>query len=118
MPNDRLSKKLLLGEVSGLRPPGRPRSRFNDVTLHDCQYCRISRPYRDAQDRLLWIAKTCPARTYLIKSWKALLLLSFISIVQASPSQLHNRTLLVCILEWQYLLLPTNTAYATDVCCF
>ncbi len=25
--------------------------------------CRISRPYRDAQDRLLWRDKTCPART-------------------------------------------------------
>ncbi len=24
---------------------------------------RIGRPYRDAQDRLLWKDKTCPART-------------------------------------------------------
>ncbi len=31
MPNDRLPKKLLFGEVKGLRPPGRPRSSFNDV---------------------------------------------------------------------------------------
>jgi len=63
MPNDRLPKKLLFGEVKVLRPPGRPRSSFNDVALHDCQNCRISRPYRDAQDRLLWRDKTCPART-------------------------------------------------------
>ncbi len=63
MPNDRLPKKLLFGEVKGLRPPGRPRSSFNDVAFRDCQICRIGRPYRDAQDRLLWRDKTCPART-------------------------------------------------------
>ena len=63
MPNDRLPKKLLFGQVKGLRPPGRPRSSFNDVALHDCQTRRIGRPYRDAQDRLLWKDKTCPART-------------------------------------------------------
>ena len=63
MPHDRLPKKLLFGEVKGLRPPGRPRPSFNDVALRDCQNCRISRPYRDAQDRLLWRDKTCPART-------------------------------------------------------
>ncbi len=57
------SDKLLFGEVKGLRPPGRPRSSFNDVALRDCQNCRIGRPYRDAQDRLLWKDKTCPART-------------------------------------------------------
>ena len=61
--HDRLPKKLLFGEVKGLRPPGRPRSSFNDVALRDCQNCRISRPYRDAQDRLLWRDKTRPART-------------------------------------------------------
>jgi len=63
MPNDRLPKKRLFGEVKGLCPPGRPRSSFNDVALRDCQNCRISSPYRDAQDRLLWRDKTCPART-------------------------------------------------------
>jgi len=62
MPNDRLPKKLLFGEVKVLRPPGRPRSSFNDVALRDCQNCRISRAYRDTQDRLLWRDKTCPAR--------------------------------------------------------
>jgi hypothetical protein len=30
---------------------------------HDCQARRIGKPYRDAQDRLLWKDKTCPART-------------------------------------------------------
>jgi len=63
MPNDRLPKKLLFGQVKGLRPPGRPRSSFNDVALQDCQARGVSRPYRDAQDRLLWKDKTCPART-------------------------------------------------------
>ena len=64
-------RSFLFGEVKGLRPPGRPRSSFNDVALRDCPNCRISRPYRDAQDRLLWRDKTCPARTCLIMSWKA-----------------------------------------------
>ena len=59
----RLPKKLLFGEVKGLRPPGRPRSSFNDVALCDCQNCLIGRPYRDAQDGLLWRDKTCLART-------------------------------------------------------
>ncbi len=63
MPNDRLPKKHLFGEVKGLRPPGRPRSNFKDVALRDCQKCRNIRPNRDAQDRLLWRDKTCPART-------------------------------------------------------
>ena len=53
MPNDRLPKKLLFDQVKGLRPRGRPRSSFNDVAMHDCQTRRITRPYRDAQDRLL-----------------------------------------------------------------
>ena len=35
----------------------------NDVTVRDCQNCRISRPYRDEQDRLLWRDKTSPAHT-------------------------------------------------------
>ena len=61
--HDTLPKKLLFGQVKGLRPPGRPRSSFNDVALQDCQARGISRPYRDAQDRLLWKDKTCPART-------------------------------------------------------
>ncbi len=63
MPDNRLPKKLLFGQVKGLRPPGRLRSSFNDVALRDCQKCQIGRPYRDAQDRLLWSDKTCPART-------------------------------------------------------
>ena len=64
MPNNRPPKKLLFVEVKGLRPLGRPRSSFNNVALCDCQNCCIGRPYyRDAQDRLLWRDKTCPART-------------------------------------------------------
>ena len=54
-----------------LCPPGRPRSSFNNVTLRDCQHCCISRPYRDAQDRLLRRDKTYPARTWLIMNRKA-----------------------------------------------
>ncbi len=44
-------------------------------SIKDSYRYRIGRPYRDAQDRLLWRDKTCPARTQLIMSWKALLLL-------------------------------------------
>jgi len=36
---------------------------------------RAYRAYRDAQDRLLWRGKTCPAHTQLIMSVKALILL-------------------------------------------
>ncbi len=66
MPNDRLFKMLLFGEVTGLRPSGRARSTFNDAALRKCQKCQIGRPkpaYRDAQDKLLWREETCPART-------------------------------------------------------
>ncbi len=63
VPSDRLPKKLLFGQVKGLRPPGRPRSSFNGVALQDCQTRGINRPYRDAQDRLRWKDKICPART-------------------------------------------------------
>ncbi len=44
-------RKLLFGEVKGICSPGSTSS-FNDVALRDCQNWRISRPYRDAQDRL------------------------------------------------------------------
>ncbi len=63
VPSDRLPKKLLFGQVKGLRPPGRPRSSFNGVALQDCQTRGINGPYRDAQDRLRWKDKICPART-------------------------------------------------------
>ena len=46
------------GEVKWLCPRGCPRSAFNDVAICDCQKCFSSRPYRDAQDRLLWRDKT------------------------------------------------------------
>ena len=53
MPNDRLPKKLLFGQVKGLRPQGCPRSSFSDVAVHDCQLRRIVKPYKDAQNRRL-----------------------------------------------------------------
>ena len=53
----------MFGEVKGLRPPGRPNSSFNDVTLRDCRGCCVGRPYRDAQDRLLCRDKPGAART-------------------------------------------------------
>ena len=62
MPDDRLPKKLLFGQVKGHRPPGCARSSFNDVAVRDCQLRRIHIPYKDAQNRLLW--RDLP-RTYL-----------------------------------------------------
>ena len=63
MPNDRLPKKLVRGQVKGLHPQGCPRSTFNDVAMCDRQLHRITKPYKDAQNRLLWRDKTCFART-------------------------------------------------------
>ena len=63
MPNDRLPKKLLYGQFKGTRPSGRPRLSYNDVASSDCHECRITRPYKDAQNRLLWRDNTCPACT-------------------------------------------------------
>ena len=65
MPNDRLPKQLLFGQLKALRPPACSRSSFNDVVLSDCQNCRISTSCRDAHNRLLWPDKTCPACMYL-----------------------------------------------------
>ena len=64
-----------LARVTGLRPPGCPKSSVNDVALRDCQNCHINRPCTNAQDRLLGRDKSCPASSYLIMSRKALLLL-------------------------------------------
>ena len=69
--DDRLPQKLLFGQVKGRRPPRCPRSSFNDVAVHDCQLRRITKPYKDAQNRLLWRDKTCLARTWLVMTWKA-----------------------------------------------
>ncbi len=44
------------GEVKGLCPP--VSSSFIDAALHDYQSSHVSRPYRDAQERLLWRHKT------------------------------------------------------------
>ena len=38
-------------------------SQVSIVVLRDCQECHINRPFRDAQNRLLWKDETCPART-------------------------------------------------------
>ena len=58
-----------------------------NVALRDCQHCHVSRPYRDAQERLLCRDKTRPARAQLIMSWKAsqlsLLLLSLTTFAKA-----------------------------------
>ena len=55
MPNDRLpiSEKLLFGQVKGTGPSERPRLSYNDVASSDCHECRITRRYKDAQNRLL-----------------------------------------------------------------
>ena len=59
MPDDRLPKKLLFGQVTGHRPPGCPRSSFNDVAVPESQLCCMPKPYKDAQNRMLWrIART------------------------------------------------------------
>ena len=62
MPSDRLPKKLVFGQVKGSCPSDAQLS-YNDVASSDCHECRITRAYRDAQNRLLWRDKTCPART-------------------------------------------------------
>ena len=54
----------LFGQVKGRRPPGCPRSTFNDVAVRDCQLRRITKLYKDAQNRLLWRDKIIP-RMYL-----------------------------------------------------
>ena len=72
MPDDRLPKKLLFGQVKGRRPWGCRRSSFNDVAVRDCLLLRTIKPYKDAQSRLLWRDKICLARTLLVRSWKAL----------------------------------------------
>ena len=63
MPIDRLPKKLLFGQVEGSHPSGRPRLSFIDVASSDCRERCITRPYKDAQNRLLLVGKTCPALT-------------------------------------------------------
>ena len=63
LPDDRLPKKLLFGQVKGRCPPGCPRSSSNDVAVRDCQLLCIKKAYKDPQNRLLWRDKTCLART-------------------------------------------------------
>ena len=55
--------ELLFGQFKGNPPSGRPRLGYNDIASSDCHACRIIRPYKDAQNRLLWRDKTHPAGT-------------------------------------------------------
>ena len=51
MPNDRLPKRLLFGQVKDRGPPGCPRSSFSDVAVHDiidCKLHRITKPYKES----------------------------------------------------------------------
>ena len=61
--DDRLPKKLLSGQVKGHSPLGCHRISLNDVAVRDCHLRRITKPYKDAQKRLLWRDKTCLTRT-------------------------------------------------------
>ena len=53
----------LFGQVKGRPPPGCPRYGLNDFAVHDCRLRRIPKPYKNAQNRLLYRDKTCLART-------------------------------------------------------
>ena len=55
-------KSFCLVKSRAAAPPGCPRS-FNDVAVRDRQLLRITKFYKDAQNRLLWRDKTCFART-------------------------------------------------------
>ena len=49
MPEVRLHRKLVFGQVKGRCPPGCPRCSFNDVAMRDRQLSRINKPYKDAE---------------------------------------------------------------------
>ena len=54
MPNDRLPKKLLFGQVKGSCPSGGARLSCDDVASSDCHECCITRPYnRFGETRLV-----------------------------------------------------------------
>ena len=61
--------------VQGCHPPGRSMLTFNDVASIEWHKCCITRPYKDAQNRVLWRDKTCPARTLLNMTWSLIKLL-------------------------------------------
>ena len=63
MPDTRLPKKVLYGQVKGKGVVGRPRKIWNDVLLSDTQRLNIRRPHTDAQNKSAWKAKTVIART-------------------------------------------------------
>ena len=64
MPDDRLPKKLLFGQVKGSRPSGRPRLSFNDVASSDCHECRITRPLQGYSEQTA-LARQDVSCTYL-----------------------------------------------------
>ena len=63
MPDTRLPKKVLYGQVKGRGVVGRPREIWNDVLLSDTQSLKITRPHSDAQNKSAWKEKTVIART-------------------------------------------------------
>ena len=63
MPNSRLPKVMMFGQVKGTKCRGRPRSIWNDVVLCDLHHLNIRRPFRDAQDKPAWRARTCATHT-------------------------------------------------------
>lgn len=63
MPDTRLPKKMLYGQVKGRGVVGRPRKLWNDVLLSDTHSLNIRRPHHDAQNKSAFEAKTVIART-------------------------------------------------------
>ena len=48
---------------SRVAAPPAARSSFNDVAVRDCQLRHIPKPYKDAQNRLVWRDKACLTHT-------------------------------------------------------
>ena len=78
------SFNLVKSRVAATHPAGCPRSSFVAVAVRDCQLRRITKSYKDAQNRLLRRDMTCLACTWL--STALLSLLNF-ALDAASPDQ-------------------------------
>ena len=65
MPNDRLLKKLLFGQVKGCCPPGGLLQAVLGLISMILQCMVVLHQYtsKNAENRLLWRDKTCLART-------------------------------------------------------
>ncbi len=65
MPDNRLPKKLLFGQVKGRRPAGlgRPRLSYNALVLEGCYSRNFCNYYSDAQNKPFWRDKSGSART-------------------------------------------------------